>query len=171
VEFTNIRGAGTLGAKNPLVIATLRRLEEIWPRAEKFETLLDFILQLVPQTDRNEASTKLAETALRLGAGTLVDLRTYDLPLPSGVSEKPTASLLARVMARDGGMVTTLLHTHLNLEDEQGREFLELLDGSRDRHALADALAAGAPGSSRGMLLQQVDDNLVNFYKMGLLVA
>jgi hypothetical protein len=74
-------------------------------------------------------------------------------------------------MARDGGMVTTLLHTHVNLEDEQGRRFLELLDGSRDRQALADALAAGAPGNSREMILQQVDDNLVNFYKMGLLVA
>ena len=171
VEFTNIRGAGTLGTKNPLVITTLRRLEEVWPRAEKFETLLDSVLPAVPQMHRNEASTKLAETALRLGASTLVDLRTYDLPLPTGVSEKPAASLLARVMARDGGMVTTLLHTHLNLEDEQGREFLELLDGSRDRQALADALAAGAPGSSRGMLLQQVDHNLVNFYKMGLLVA
>jgi hypothetical protein len=74
-------------------------------------------------------------------------------------------------MARDGGMVTTLLHTHVNLEDEQGRRFLELLDGSRDRQALADALAVGAPGNSREMILEQVDDNLVNFCKMGLLVG
>ncbi len=171
VEFTNIRGAGTLGTKSPLVIAMLRRLEEIWPRAEKFEILLESMLPLVPQSDRNEASTKLAEAALKLGAGTLVDLRTYDPPLPSALPEKPTASLLARVMARDGGMVTTLLHTHVDLEDEQGRRFLELLDGSRDRQALADALAVGAPGYSREMILQQVDDNLVSFYKMGLLVA
>jgi ABC-type cobalamin/Fe3+-siderophores transport system ATPase subunit len=68
-------------------------------------------------------------------------------------------------------MVTTLLHTHVNIEDEQGRKFLQLLDGTRDRQALADALAGDSPHISREELLRQVDGNLVNFYQMGLLVA
>jgi len=93
------------------------------------------------------------------------------LPLPAGVCEKPTASLLARLMVQEGGMVTTLLHTHLTIEDEQGRKFLQLLDGTRDRQALTDALTAESPNAPRETILRQVDGNLVNFYRMGLLEA
>jgi hypothetical protein len=87
------------------------------------------------------------------------------------VSEKPTASVLARLMVEEGGLVTTLLHTHLNIEDEQGRRFLQLLDGTRDRQALTDTIAAETPNESRETILKQVDGNLINLYRMGLLVA
>jgi methyltransferase-like protein len=171
VEFANSRGAGTLTTNNPVVIAVLRRLEEIWPRAERFEGLVRTVLPLIPEPQKADALAGLAHAMLQLGASTLVDLRTYNLPLAPGVSEKPAVSLLARLMVQEGSMVTTLLHTHLNIEDEQGRKFLQLLDGTRDRHALADALADAFPNVSRETLLQQVDGNLVNFCKMGLLVS
>ncbi|MGB7281979.1 MAG: class I SAM-dependent methyltransferase [Candidatus Acidiferrum sp.] len=171
VEFTNSRGAGTLTTNNPAVIAVLRRLEEIWPRAERFEELVRKVLPLISEPQQPDALAGLAHAMLQLGASTLTDLRTYNLPLADGVSEKPTASLLARLMVQEGNIVTTLLHTHLNIEDEQGRRFVQLLDGTRDRHALADALADAFPNVSRDTLLQQVDGNLVHFYKMGLLVA
>ncbi len=85
----------------------------------------------------------LAQVVLKLAASMLADVRTYRLPLADGVGEKPRASMLARLMVEEGGMVTTLLHTHVNIEDEQGRKFLQLLDGTRDRqasdrHALAE---------------------------------
>ena len=171
VEFTNIRGAGTLATNNPLIIAVLRRLQEIWPRAERFEELVSAMLPLVPEAQQTEAVEGLAQAMLKLAASTLADLRTYDLPLASGVSERPEASLLARSMAQEGGLVTTLLHTHLNIEDEQGRRFLQLLDGTRDRQALTVAIAAETPNESRETILKQVDGNLLNLYRMGLLVA
>jgi methyltransferase-like protein/protein-L-isoaspartate O-methyltransferase len=171
VEFANIRGAGTLTTNNPVIIAFLRRLEQIWPRAESFEQLVAAILPLGPDAQQIEAVEALTHALLKFAASTLADLRTYDLPFPAGVCEKPTASLLARLMVQDGGMVTTLLHTHLTIEDEQGRKFLQLLDGTRDRQALTDAIAAESPNDSRETILRQVDGNLVNFYRMGLLVA
>jgi len=171
VEFTNSRGAGTLTTNNPAIIAVLRRLEEIWPRAERFEELVRAMLPLVPEALQTEAADGLAQAVLKLGASTLVDLRTYDLPLAAGISEKPTASLLARWMVREGGMVTTLLHTHLNIEDERGRKFLRLLDGTRDRQALTEAIAPESPNESLEAIRKQVEGNLVNFYRMGLLVA
>ena len=79
--------------------------------------------------------------------------------------------MLARLMVEDGGMVTTLLHTHVNIEDEQGRKFLQLLDGTRDRQALTGTLAEESPNVSRDTIMKQVDGNLINFYRMGLLVA
>jgi methyltransferase-like protein/protein-L-isoaspartate O-methyltransferase len=169
VEFTNSRGHGTLATNNPVVIAALRRLEQIWPRAERFEDLGSTVRHLVPEALQTEAVNGLAEAMLKLTANQLADLRTYQLPVAAGVSDKPTASLLARLMVQEGATVTTLLHTHVKIEDEKGRKFLQLLDGMRDRHAVADALAAECANDSRETILKQVDENLVKFYRMGLL--
>jgi hypothetical protein len=175
VEFTNTHGPGTLQTNNPLIITVLRRLEQIWPHAERFEDLAGAVSHLAPEGQQKEIVEGLAQTLLKLGANQLASLRTYRLPLANTVSEKPTASLLARLMVQEGSKLTTLLHTNLNIEDEQGARFLQLLDGARNRQALTDALAADfAPDSSRDSreaLLKQVDENLVKFYRMGLLVA
>ena len=171
VEFTNFRGAGTLTTNNPAIITVLRSLEDIWPHAESFEELVGAILPLVPDSEQIAAVEGLAQTILKLAGNTMADLRTYDPPLALGIGEKPKASLLARTMGQEGGMLTTLLHTHLNIEDEQGRKFLQLLDGKRSRQALTDAIAAEFPNDGRETTAAQVDGNLVNFYQMGLLEA
>jgi methyltransferase-like protein len=171
VEFGNSRGHGTLATNNPVIIATLRRLEQVWPQAERFEDLISVVRHVVPEAQQTETLDGLAEAVLRLAANQLADLRTYQLPLPASVSAMPTASLLARLMVQEGATVTTLLHTHINIEDEQGRKFLQLLDGTRDRQALTDGLAEELANDSRETILRQVDENLVNFYRMGLLVA
>jgi hypothetical protein len=154
-----------------VIIAVLRRLEKIWPRAIRFEELASAILPLVPEAQQADAAEGLWQAVLKLGASQLIDLRTYELPVAIGVSEKPAASLLARVMVQEGGTVTTLLHTHVNIEDEQGRKFLQLLDGTRDRQTLIDAMASGSPNDSCETTARQVDGNLVNFHRLGLLVA
>lgn len=169
VKFVNSRGAGTLTTNNLVLIAGLQRLEEIWPHAAQFEDLARARFALVPEAQHPEALSRLARAILQLAASALVDLRTYDPPLANRVSEKPVASGLARLMVQGADTVTTLLHIHLKIEDEQGRKFLELLDGTRNRQALTDALCADSPNVSRETVLKQVDGNLVNFYKLGLL--
>jgi hypothetical protein len=126
---------------------------------------------VVPEAEQTEAAKGLAQAMLKLAVGTLADLRTNDPPVAAGVSEKPTASVLARLMVEEGGLVTTLLHTHFNIEDKQGRRFLQLLDGTRDRQALTEAIAAETPNASRETILEQVDGSLIHFYRMGLLIA
>lgn len=171
IEFTNSRGAGSITTNNPAIIAVLRRLELIWPRAERFQDLARAMLPPVPETQQAEAIAGLAQAMVKLAARKLIDLRTYKLPIAGGVSENPEASLLARVMVEKGCVVTTLLHTHINIEDEQGRNFLQLLDGTRDRQSLTAALSADSPNTPRETIMEQVDGNLVNFHRMGLLVA
>ncbi|MGC1619579.1 MAG: class I SAM-dependent methyltransferase [Candidatus Acidiferrum sp.] len=171
VDFVNSRGAGTLTTNNPVVIAGLCRLEEMWPRAERLEDVARAILFSIPEAQRSEVRTGLARAILQLAASALADLRTCNPPFADGVTERPKASDLARLLVKEGSMVTTLFHTHINIEDELGRKFLQLLDGTRDRQALTDALCSGSPDISREAALQQVDQNLLTFYKMGLLVA
>ncbi|MEO8755429.1 MAG: class I SAM-dependent methyltransferase, partial [Casimicrobiaceae bacterium] len=56
----------------------------------------------------------------------------------------PEASPLARHEARTRDAVTTLLHTRVALPDANARQLLALLDGTRDRAALAAAMAGPA---------------------------
>lgn len=63
-----------------------------------------------------------------------------------------------------------MLHAHITIEDEQGRRFLQLLDGTRDRQALIDALAQDTPDILRDTLAGQVDRNLEDLYRKGLLI-
>ncbi|MDP9294334.1 MAG: hypothetical protein M3O90_07940, partial [Actinomycetota bacterium] len=55
----------------------------------------------------------------------------------------PEASPLARALARDGPDLVSLRHEHVRLNDPFGRFLVRLLDGTRDRPALVDALVAG----------------------------
>ncbi|MGB2623109.1 MAG: class I SAM-dependent methyltransferase [Candidatus Acidiferrum sp.] len=171
IEFSNIRGPGTITTNNPVVIAALRRLEAIWPRAESFTQLADAVVPRFPDTDQSQGGEGLAQAVLKLAANQLLDLRTYNLPLPNTITEKPMASLLARDMVKEGPLITTLLHTQLDMEDELGRKFLQLLDGTRNRESLIDALAAESRDVPRETMSKQVDASLLYFHRMGLLIA
>jgi SAM-dependent methyltransferase len=170
-EFFDSRGPGTIKTNNAALIACLRKLERIWPRAEPFDRLFGMARDQVPEAAQPGMAEDLPQAVLTLAAMTLVDLRTYQLPLAEGVSERPTASLLARLEAQAGPLVTTLLHAHVKLEDDLGRQFLQLLDGTRDRSALADAIAADHPEASCDERLEQIGRKLMEIYRMGLLIS
>jgi methyltransferase-like protein/SAM-dependent methyltransferase len=170
-EFCDSHGPGTIKTSNTAMIAFLRKIEKIWPRAERFDGLLDAVCAQAPEASQREVADDLSKAVLSLAAMALVDLRTYRLPLAENVSERPEASLLARTEARESNIVTTLLHSHVQFVDEPEQRFLQLLDGTRDRHALADAIAGDHPDVSRDVLMEQIDSNLAKIYRMGLLIA
>jgi methyltransferase-like protein len=170
-EFHDSRGPGTIKTTNPILISFLRRIERAWPRAERFDDMLREICAQVPEASQREAADDLSQAVLTLAAMGLVDLRTCQLQLAECVSERPEASLLARIEARENNIVTTLLHSHVKIEDEPAHRLLQLLDGTRDRHLLADAIAGDHPDVPRDALLAQIDSNLASIYRMGLLIA
>ena len=51
--------------------------------------------------------------------------------------------MLAREQAQSSPVITTLLHDTVSLDDPMSRAMLVLLDGSRNRAALVEALIAG----------------------------
>ena len=170
-HFANTRGHGTIQTNNPHLVRVLRRLEQIWPRAVPCPELLDSLPGSVPESQQNNLRNELLQTLLGLAAPNLVELRAHEVRLAAGVSAQPTASLLARLQAEEGSFITTLLHVHVELEDELGRRFLRLLDGTRTREALAEALAPCDPPAAREAVLQSVDENLARFYRMALLIS
>jgi hypothetical protein len=82
--------------------------------------------------------------------------------------ERPTASPLARREAAVGNHVTTLLHTTLRLDDEPSRKLIQLMDGTRDRAALAAGLAGLVPADQ---LAVGVENSLAWLAKAGLLMG
>jgi hypothetical protein len=123
----------------PLVREALERVSQSWPTATRVE-------QLVPDGGAETDRTVLCQALLRLCARELVELHTYPPPC-GGVSSHPQASPLARHQAREGNEVTNLRHGRTFLEGEFLRRLIILLDGSRDRNALAAELGS-SPGTA-----------------------
>ena len=95
---------------------------------------LEDTLQLGPLSRPLEA---ILTDAYMLG---IVDLHVHPPALTIRASDRPVASPLARLQARTRDDVTTLLHTRVRIADANALRLLPLVDGTRDRAALAAAV-------------------------------
>jgi SAM-dependent methyltransferase len=119
---------------------------------------IDEIAAQVPGSEK-DSLRRLAWAAACAGAAQL-HVRAPDLATMPG--EHPVASAVARAQLERGETVTSLCHEAVRLDDEIVRRLLPLLDGTRDRAALAAAL--GEPADA-------IDGRLRHLAKLALLVA
>lgn len=169
---------------HPLTKAALACLGEAWPLEVAFRELIERAARLLASEGAGEIGDLKAETDATVNilfgwwrAGGL-EINFYPLVTFSEVSEKPKASLYARLQAMEGPLVTSVRHASVKLDAEISRVFLYLLDGTRDREQLrADLTAAitDAQSASGGPPInlspEMIDTNLRRFAKLGFLVA
>lgn len=182
----------TLTTSVPIVKAALQHLSEIWPHSVSIDRLLAVSRsRLSNVTIRDQGMVQAEMNALGSAILTgytvrLLELRTHEPEFVTEISDKPRASDLARAQAKKGTRVTNQRHEIVNL-DEFSRRTLQLLDGSRDRAALLDAMAAlvadgtlmveqeGRPVAGgdplKAILGDAVDRCMNRFTKAALLVA
>jgi SAM-dependent methyltransferase len=129
-EFRGPRGS-MLSTDNPQVKTALLRLREIWPLSMHFSELL---------AETGGSASPLAEMLLRAYTGGLLEVHTLRSLFSMEAGQRPAASPLARWQAQDEGIVTTLRHTSVELEDVVDRCLILLMDGTRERAALVEAL-------------------------------
>ena len=134
VAFEGPTGS-TVTTDHPLVIDALKRAAGAWPAAVWVRDLLR------PEAGDAER-TALCDALLRSYAANLVALHVYPPRLTTTAGDAPQTSALARHQAREGAVVTNLRHANVRIEDELGRRLVTLLDGTRDRAALAADLRA-----------------------------
>jgi methyltransferase-like protein/2-polyprenyl-3-methyl-5-hydroxy-6-metoxy-1,4-benzoquinol methylase len=140
-EFRTPKGA-SIKASRPLVKGALLHLNKCWPQAIHFSELLKAARRLVAEeTDENENVTALYEVLLRSFAAGVTELHVWAPSFVTNVSERPLASAVARYQNRRGKRISTLRHTGLQLNDALSRKLLDLLDGTRDFAAIAEALS------------------------------
>lgn len=101
----------------------------------------------------------------------LITLHMHPPALAAVAGERPIAGAMARLEAQTQEAVTNLLHTRVTIPDVNARRLLTMLDGTRDRSTLAAAMAGPAFGHQREMSGRFVEHALVQFGRMGLLVA
>jgi methyltransferase-like protein/SAM-dependent methyltransferase len=131
----------------PLVKAMLVILAEVWPRRLQFLELLKLSAERVGMTlPQDLAGLKqvietvggpllLLHTGLPFG---VIELALGPLRVTQKDVETPRATGLARMQAA-AGPTSNLRHQHVQL-DEFGRQFLMLLDGTRNREQILDLL-------------------------------
>jgi SAM-dependent methyltransferase len=161
VTLTGSAGS-RLTTDHPVLIAALERIGSRWPAAA-------WIADLAGDDSGAELAT-ICEALLPCFAANLVRLHTHPPALSTTPGEKPRASPLARLQARDRRLMTTLRHTSVGLEDELGWRLVMLLDGTRDRAALLAALAEGSTGP-RADLERDLERSLNTLAGVGLLMA
>jgi methyltransferase-like protein len=125
----------TLTTDHPLVIEALQRAARAWPAAVWVRDLV------APQATDAERGA-LCDALLRSYAANLVALHVHPPQLVTTPGDAPRTTALARQQAREGAVVTNLRHASVRIEDDLGRQLVTLLDGTRDRAALAAELRA-----------------------------
>jgi methyltransferase-like protein/SAM-dependent methyltransferase len=129
----------------PVVKAALACLGEAWPEPVRFGDLLSRARSRLGlaggETAREDALAlgRALLTAYASAGEPLVELSLQPPCFITRVSERPTASPLARLQAAGGNQVTSLRHRLVALTPFD-RHLLPLLDGTRDRPALLRGL-------------------------------
>ena len=137
---------GEVTTTHPLSKAAFLELGAIWPRWIAVSGLLSTARARVSAAGGPlatvEDETRLLRFLLRSYGANVTQLRSTACSFVTDISERPRASALARLQARTLTEVTSLSHRSVRLEDPLVRTFLGLLDGTRDRMAIAREMAA-----------------------------
>jgi methyltransferase-like protein/SAM-dependent methyltransferase len=130
----------TFELRDPLTKAAFVILANSWPGSVPFSELLTQARAAIGQGHKGSAfdaeAKALFEAVLQTYAPGLSTLHLCPPTYSRKVSERPTASPLARWQAETTDRITNLCHAPVVLENASGRELLRLLDGTRDRSAL-----------------------------------
>jgi methyltransferase-like protein/2-polyprenyl-3-methyl-5-hydroxy-6-metoxy-1,4-benzoquinol methylase len=136
------RGSQRITSQDPALTSALELLGRSWPGAVPFAQLADEV-----HAD-GAARNALAERLLRLYlSGGPVELHLTSPAFVREVSDRPTASPLARLQAHRGSTVTNLRHETVQLSDVD-RFALIALDTTRDRRAIVASIQEAIRGGT-----------------------
>jgi methyltransferase-like protein/ubiquinone/menaquinone biosynthesis C-methylase UbiE len=140
-EFVSQSGA-SISVNQPFVKAVLHQLERAWPGTRVFDELTDGARAVAPLLSEQEGREMVREVLLRMHAAGLLELSAVPWPYPALPTERPAVSRFARLQGRNGHRVTSLRHRPVDLDDENAKALIPLLDGTRTHEELRSELAA-----------------------------
>jgi methyltransferase-like protein/cyclopropane fatty-acyl-phospholipid synthase-like methyltransferase len=161
---------------DPLYKAAMLHLAAIYPAAEKFETLYARAAERLgltpaPNPLQSPDGRTLAVSFLRGYSMAAVELSVARPRFTLTIADRPVAPRFARLMASAGELATNLRHESYRPSHFE-RHLLQLLDGTRDRPALAAAvhdlvakgelrfLRDGQPLTDPGDLARQIEQGI-----------
>ena len=135
------RSGMVISASGPVFKAAMAAMIEAWPATVPFVELLQLAVAKLGRLATNDDMPALALGLLNAYiASDLIELHAVPIRFARVPGETPAALVHARVRAADGhATVSNRRHETVKLSDISAR-LLPLLDGTRDRAALTDAL-------------------------------
>jgi Predicted methyltransferase regulatory domain len=119
---------------HPLASAALTRLAAAWPRRLSFTELLEAC-----GAGESEADN-LSEILLGCYSAGIIEAHLYAPRFAAEAGVRPVASPLSRLQFGEENVAVNLCHTLVQIPDESSLRLVQLLDGTRDRTALANEL-------------------------------
>jgi len=175
VRFEGPAGEAIL-VSHPAAKAALTAAGEIWPGILPFAELhAEACRRIAPSWRAGSAEAIGGALCVALGAD-LAFLHACPPRYMLHPGERPMVSPYARMQAAEGEIVTTLRHGLAQVADPFARRIVQLLDGTRDRHALAAELRANGPdsagvGAVDGGLETRIESVLSELARIPLLVG
>jgi SAM-dependent methyltransferase len=182
VEVTWRAPGGALAtASHAVSKAALELLAQRWPLGWPLEELLAEACRVANRPD--DVALPMQDLFQCFLSG-VVELRSWQPPCVSEVSDRPRASACAVLEATSSDVVTSLRHEAVRLES-LGHALLPLMDGSRAPGALVDqlvpllaqgrlalptSLASKPDASMRDTLARAVDEGMATLSRHGLLL-
>lgn len=157
-------GGMRMESNHPKVAALLLALAAAWPRAVSWDELEPQIAHVGFALDADSMGL-----IMRLAIPRMVELRCWNPPVARVIAERPRASACSRQESLTSSQVTSLLHTTGSFDNAKIRRLLALLDGTRDRRALLDAMIADFPEESPQELEEGIERGLQLFLQAGVL--
>lgn len=164
MTFT-LPGGISLESNHPGVKTFLQLLGRAWPRALCFSEIEPELKGLGFALDENRAAV-----IFRLAVAKMIELRTWNAPVAAGIAERPKASACSRQEAHTQKCVTSLLHRSVNVADPKVCMLLDLLDGTRNREGILDAMQNQFPSQALA-IAEGLDEGLRFFHATGILEA
>jgi methyltransferase-like protein/SAM-dependent methyltransferase len=138
----------TITVPDPVLKLALATLSERWPAATPFAELVVTVSSRLqaPAVAYSDLSRALAVHLLRCYMAGLVEFHVHRPEFCRQVRERPLASPLTRLLAREGGPVANRRHEVVPLEPF-ALQVLACLDGRNDRAAILRVLTSRSDGS------------------------
>ena len=159
-------GGLQMKSQHAVTVRLMETLVEAWPRSLSFMELEERLTDYGIVFDGD-----FYAQLLRLVIARFIRLSSWQGPVSGEIGERPRASLICRHEARTREHVATLLHSSLRLEDSRVRDFLMLLDGTRDRQGVVAALRDRYPDLSEAECAERMEPNLRLLHRSGVLLA
>ncbi|CAH1660544.1 Methyltransferase domain-containing protein [Hyphomicrobiales bacterium] len=145
VERFQFQEGARLSVDLPLCKAALGLMSALWPASIAWDDLVAHCCAEVGDAlgpDRAREIERLEGALIAIFKAGLIDIRLEPPTLTTTVNERPVASDIVRWQAESALEVTDLRHRTVQLDSIVVRKFVCLLDGTRDRGQLLDAMNA-----------------------------
>jgi hypothetical protein len=157
-EFRGARNA-SLKTAHPVIKAAMLALNSVWPQRLSMGELHAHTAERLGVSVESVPAGVLTEGVVAAYRMRVLGFHVYSPGAVARSGDRPQASALVRLQLRNGGVVTNLLHQTVKVEDDALR-LLHLLDGQRDRKALAAEL---------GLSEARIEDGLAQLARSALL--